>query len=116
MRHPLCSSHPGGGVWRIKWHPVHGDTMLTACMYDGFHILKFNNSNGDQCLEKTVSYKEQASLAYGADWCRKHIQSAFQQHGGNDELKDDGINDTYTDLIATCSFYDHALNLWKVNL
>ena len=49
MRHPLCSSHPGGGVWRIKWHPMHGGTMLAACMYEGFHILKFNNSNGMFC-------------------------------------------------------------------
>lgn len=46
MRQPLCSSRPGGGVWRIKWHPVHGNTMLTACMYEGFHILNFSNPNG----------------------------------------------------------------------
>ncbi|XP_078347237.1 diphthine methyltransferase-like isoform X2 [Oculina patagonica] len=126
-RHPLCSSQPGGGVWRIKWHPVHGDTMLTACMYDGFHILKFNKTNGGQCLEKVVSYNEKASLAYGADWCRKNMQPSKELHRemlpgseGNDELKDTDVNknsdDTHTDLIATCSFYDHALNLWNVKL
>lgn len=170
MRHLLCSSNPGGGVWRIKWHPLHGKTMLTACMYKGFHILKFNNSNGmfcdasgtktggkfktkisrnplwykerilwfitannialfspsgEQCLEKVASYKEQASLAYGADWCRKDIQCSkdlnrqtISQSKGNQQLKDFDLekneDKTYTDLVATCSFYDHALNLWAV--
>lgn len=66
-------------------------------------------------------------MAYGADWCRKDIQSSkelhrqtFSQLEENDELKDTDVNknseDTHTDLIATCSFYDHALNLWKARL
>ena len=73
-----------------------------------------------------VSYKEQATLAYGADWCRKHIQSSrfhghlFQQLDRHDEVKVTGLNentnDTYMNLVATCSFYDHALNLWTVNV
>ena len=33
-------------MWRIKWHPAHGNTMLTACMYEGFHILSFSNCSG----------------------------------------------------------------------
>lgn len=126
MTRPLCTSHPGGGVWRIKWHPYHGNTMLTACMYEGFHILQFNNNTGHQSLEKVVSYKEQASLAYGADWYRKHIQlSRFsaqdcEQMDRNDEHKGtdllhESISDTQTDIVATCSFYDHALNLWTAN-
>jgi len=72
-----------------------------------------------------VSYNEQASLAYGADWCREDIQllkelhkQTISQSEGNQGLKDfelDKDNDeNYTDLIATCSFYDHALNLWAV--
>jgi len=34
-------ARPGGGVWRIKWHPVRGDFMLTASMYEGFHVLQY---------------------------------------------------------------------------
>ena len=82
--------------------------------------------SGDQCLEEVVSYKEQASLAYGADWCSDDIQTCLKelhretvsQSEGNQELKDFDLDknsdETYTDLIATCSFYDHALNLWAV--
>lgn len=87
-------------------------------------MIFFFLPSGDQCLEKVVSYNEQASLAYGADWCREDIQSLKELHKqtisqseGNQELKDfelDKDNENYTDLIATCSFYDHALNLWAV--
>lgn len=78
---------------------------------------------GDQCLKKSVSYNEQASLAYGADWCRKKSLASAELHGqptqqskGNDELEDSQTYDFNTDLVATCSFYDHALNLWQVKL
>jgi len=71
-----------------------------------------------------VSYKEQASLAYGADWCRENLQCLKMSHRqtvsqseGQEELKDFDLiknDETYTDLTATCSFYDHVLNLWAV--
>ncbi|EDO48279.1 predicted protein, partial [Nematostella vectensis] len=70
-RTPLTSASPGGGVWRIKWHPVTGNHMLTASMYSGYHILKFINCQGN--LKKTTSYTENAVLAYGADWCYKNL-------------------------------------------
>ena len=70
-----------------------------------------------------MSYNEQASLAYGADWCRKktltstelHEQST-QQSEQHNELEDSQTYDSNTDLVATCSFYDHALNLWQAKL
>lgn len=116
MKQPLCSVHPGGGVWRIKWHPVHGNSMLTACMYDGFHLLNFTNGNGDQCLKTSVSYTEHASLAYGADWCLRyeHLTSLCLEEC--DDFKDVQSKNCYTDLVATCSFYDHSLNLWHVQV
>ena len=56
MKQPLCSVHPGGGVWRIKWHPVHGNSMLTACMYEGFHLLNFTNGNGEKYADDTCKW------------------------------------------------------------
>ncbi|XP_015759849.1 PREDICTED: diphthine methyltransferase-like isoform X1 [Acropora digitifera] len=111
MKQPLCSVHPGGGVWRIKWHPVHGNSMLTACMYEGFHLLNFTNGNGDQCLKTSVSYTEHGSLAYGADWCLTSLR--LEEYN---DFKDVQSNNCYTDLVATCSFYDHSLNLWHVQV
>ena len=47
MTNPLCSSSPGGGVWRIKWNPDTGQLLLAPCMYEGFHVLKYGNTNGN---------------------------------------------------------------------
>ena len=52
MKAPLCSSHPGGGVWRIKWHPDTGNYILTASMYDGFHVLKYSHEKGGQISKR----------------------------------------------------------------
>ena len=90
-----------------------------------YNDIALFSTSGEQCLEKVASYNEQASLAYGADWCRKDIQCLKELHRqtilqskGNQQLKDSNLEkdegETYTDLIATCSFYDHALNLWAV--
>lgn len=36
----------GGGIWRIKWHPSNSDVILTATMYNGFHIVNSDLSKG----------------------------------------------------------------------
>ena len=86
-------------------------------------MIYFCLTSGEQCLKKSVSYKEQASLAYGADWCRNKSLASTELHGQqtqqseeNDELEDSQTYAFNTDLVATCSFYDHALNLWQVKL
>ena len=91
MKQPLTEMCPGGGVWRLKWHEQYPDLLLSACMYDAFHVL---NASGDGKVE--ASYREHESLAYGVDW----VESTSRvQH-----------------TIASCSFYDHAFKLWNVTL
>lgn len=82
MKNPLASVHVGGGVWRLKWHPNDINTLISATMYNGYHILKWNHEN----LNIYKEYKNHDSLAYGVDWCH--------------------------DKVVTCSFYDHSLQLW----
>lgn len=83
----------GGGVWRIKHHPVIPGLVLTACMHNGFSIVKFD-TNGAQVVE---TYERHGSLAYGADWQRGDLVEGRRKNAA----------------IATCSFYDRLLRVWK---
>jgi diphthine methyl ester acylhydrolase len=96
---PLTQADVGGGAWRVKWHPSEHrkNDLLVACMHDGFKILKFDVEQliGDG-VEYTIvkRFDEHDSLAYGADW----------------SFSGDHREGT---LVASCSFYDHTLYLWR---
>lgn len=82
----LKSDKLGGGVWKMKLHPFK-NLLLCACMHIGVHIVKTEN------LE-SVLYNDKHglnNLVYGADW----------------------MTNT-NDIIATCSFYNHNLRIWKI--
>ncbi|KAL3623938.1 hypothetical protein CASFOL_032754 [Castilleja foliolosa] len=81
----------GGGVWRIKHHPTVQGLVLTACMHNGFSIVRFE---GDR-VEVVETYDKHDSLAYGADWQRGLVV------GGKSAA------------IASCSFYDRLVRVWK---
>lgn len=82
----------GGGVWRIKHHPFIPGIILAACMHNGFSVVRV----GDETAAVVESYAKHESLAYGADW-----QKAERMEGKRDSL------------VATCSFYDRLLRIWK---
>ncbi|GBP39868.1 Diphthine methyltransferase [Eumeta japonica] len=63
LKAPITEANVNGGVWRLKWHPTKNDTILAACMYGGFRILKTAND-----LESVAEYMDHESIAYGADW------------------------------------------------
>lgn len=95
---PLMQADVGGGAWRVKWHPSEKrkNDLLVACMHDGFKIVSFSPENfGGNNTEHTITkrFDEHESLAYGVDW-------SFAK-------------DKKDTLIASCSFYDHALRLWR---
>lgn len=99
---PLSQADIGGGAWRAKWHPSpsRANDLLVATMHDGFKIVGFPDIGGQSNLlaggnwEIMKRYDEHKSLAYGVDWSYKQDQ-------------------TCETLIASASFYDHALHLWR---
>ncbi|RUS75484.1 hypothetical protein EGW08_016752 [Elysia chlorotica] len=109
MKTPLTSASLGGGVWRIKWNPSDGASILTATMYNGTHIIDYKNSNVDGM--PIVSSHGDHNLAYGADWCRFNAHGEILSNNGHTDK--DILSDPETYLIATCSFYDQSLHLWK---
>jgi diphthamide biosynthesis protein 7 len=104
---PLTQADIGGGAWRVKWHPLPArkNDLLVACMYDGFKILRFNVDGLPDYRGKGISddwnvikrYDAHDSLAYGVDW-------SFATDHGTSNIET---------LIASGSFYDHALHLWS---
>ncbi|KAL2459467.1 Transducin/WD40 repeat-like superfamily protein [Forsythia ovata] len=89
----------GGGVWRIKHHPSIPGLILTACMHNGFAVVKIKGGRA----EVNETYKKHDSLAYGADWQRGDSYVAGRRK---------------SKAIATCSFYDRLLRVWipEVNM
>ncbi|KAL4069623.1 WD40-repeat-containing domain protein [Scleroderma yunnanense] len=97
---PLTAIDVGGGAWRVKWHPssIRKNDLLVACMHGGFKIAEIEKT--ERLLQNGMShgirrhFDEHESLAYGVDW--SHQDAAHEET-----------------LIASCSFYDHALYLWS---
>ncbi|XP_067638768.1 diphthine methyltransferase [Eurosta solidaginis] len=96
MKAPLEQLNLGGGIWRLKADPFQGDRILAACMYHNFSIVQLAN---EELIVPTIvgEYFAHKSICYGADWCRN--------------IKCNENQDFY---IATCSFYDHKLNVAHV--
>ncbi len=77
----------GGGVWRIKEGP--SDLLALACMGNGFAVVDVGRDDNPHAV---AHFKEHSSLAYGVDWIRVPRKN----------------------VIASCSFYDHLLKVWRV--
>lgn len=96
---PLTEANVGGGAWRVKWHPhvERKHDLLVACMHDGFKVMHFNSAHQMIPTEDYAVVKrfdEHQSLAYGVDW----------------SYAEDAQADT---LIASGSFYDAKLHVWR---
>jgi diphthamide biosynthesis protein 7 len=77
--------------------------VLLASMHGGFKVITLDKP--DQWIERdeatrtwseTASFQEHASIAYGVDW----------QRGPPSRTKTDS-------LVASCSFYDHLMHVWR---
>lgn len=99
LKKPLTSCDVSGGIWRLKWHTTNPDYLLAACCRSGFHVLNVDLKTRDTA-KVVASYTAHKSLAYGADWCR-----CPRNNGNYHPLHE---------VIATCSFYDHRLDVWEL--
>lgn len=76
MKSPLYTCKMSGGVWRVKWNPFTFDSILTACMHGGFHVVDCKNAlKGTGEPNLLASYNNHDSIAYGADW--SHLDGEF---------------------------------------
>jgi len=91
-----------GGVWRLKWEPIKEEYLLSASMFNAAHIIDTSFNVANICQ----SFGEKNNrLYYGADWCY-HNNTQFENDTKSKNKK----------IIATCSFYDHRLDLFVVNM
>jgi hypothetical protein len=63
MRSPLAETQLGGGIWRIKWDPFTADYILTATMYNGFHLVDASEFTGMH-LNIFLNQSKQNMLGY----------------------------------------------------
>ncbi|KAI8068560.1 WD40-repeat-containing domain protein [Gongronella butleri] len=62
-RAPTSTIHtPGGGIWRLKWHPSNPAILLSASMHAGAFVLDTDKG------QVANSFLDHESMAYGADW------------------------------------------------
>lgn len=102
MKQSYNNVNVDGGIWRLKWEPLKEEYLLSASMFNAAHIIDTSNNEANICQafgEKTDR------LFYGADWC--HFNN--NQYECRTKSKNRKI-------IATCSFYDHRLDLFYVNM
>ena len=95
LKHPLQDPlYVGGGVWRIKWNHTHPDFVALACMHGGCKVVDVKRN------EIVTCYNGHGSVAYGIDWYT---------------VTDMGMGYDSSMILASCSFYDHSLHLWKIH-
>lgn len=102
---PLTEFDAEGGIWRLKWHPTNPTRLLVAGMHGGFKVVDFPELGVNDGRDEAgwlrpgegrlhARFDRHESMAYGADW------------------SDGGHTSEDRDVVASCSFYDHALHVW----
>lgn len=85
---PLAEGQAGGGVWRLRWRtgPPHQQQLLAvAAMHGGACVLAYSSAD---VLQRVCTFDGHQSMVYGIDWAGE-------------------------DTLASCSFYDKHLALWR---
>ena len=122
----------GGGVWRLKWHPDprHSELLAAACMYNGAHVLALDgltsasgNPNEDDAITVTplAHHTGHTSITYGIEWVRRQALPELMRGGdsGGATGGSDGTGAASSSTmmtLASCSFYDRTLHLWRAGV
>ncbi|KAK0562145.1 hypothetical protein OC861_005466 [Tilletia horrida] len=101
-RRPYTSLDIGGGIWRTKWHPHDPERLLLGCMHVGFQIVSVPQGEGSE-MEVVKTFEGHESLAYGCDWERGRMPG----------VKAAEAEDGEGTFVASCSFYDAKLHVWR---
>lgn len=101
MKKSYDSVKVDGGIWRLKWEPTKEEIILSASMFNAAHIIDTSNTAN---IRQSFGEKNNR-LFYGADWCYL-----------NDDQLENSTKLLNKRIIATCSFYDHKLDLFFVNM
>ena len=98
IRTPVATASTGGGVWRVKWLCRQSTSIaLCACMHLGVNGFEFSEASPSAL--RSVIRRE------GEDPDRHLLY-------GIDVVADDGNLLT----LASCSFYENDLEIWKARL
>ena len=105
LTEPVKQIKLGGGVWKMRPYPGQADVLLCSCMQNGFVIVDLKSAT-IRC-----HYQQHGSLAYGADWQR--ADSVHQLTELMDDCMHEEPNKSAESFIASCSFYDKTVHVWK---
>jgi hypothetical protein len=97
---------PGGGVWRLKWHPTRPELLLAAAMRAQVQVMRLEEGRAGEAgvtsrqLLPVLRYAGHPTeaLAYGIDWCDGGSGGRSAVGGG---------------VVGSCSFYDKNVQLWQ---
>ena len=107
-RGPTAQLSVGGGVWRLRWHPSQGELLAAACMYGGARVLLLEGggeAEAPEVLASAAHHTRHESITYGLEWVAPSMLPAATTREG-------GALGSFA--LATCSFYDRGLHLWRV--
>ena len=99
MEAPLAEFDGKGGIWRIKQHPSDARRIAVAAMRGGAYLLSLKEEAGVFEMEEERYLPMHESMAYGIDWL-------YSEEEEEEEKEEDN-------MVASCSFYDNALFVWK---
>lgn len=133
----LYRSHKklGGGIWRIKWHPITDHRLLVAAMHSGCRVLnlkgfcRYVEQEEDDSLRQQASFfnehafvsptssnlSEHPNTHYrlGAKSTKKFAEHSSMAYGADWLVARHPLHQqSYFEAAASCSFYDRAVYLW----